>query len=210
MKVSKVADIVEGEVMLTVTGRAVADLAAILTNMREPEDANRDFQWHLEIVIGQGPSARAVRVPLQTPISTRDSLNEPLLLADGTLLFFRNRLFRAERSPRTPSEREEVGLRVKKAVYDEDNELAALRSAVANCEAAAAYTKSGARREPLPDDVKLLVWARDGGSCVRCGSKQALHFDHVIPVAKGGGNLAENVQLLCQLCNLRKSDKIAT
>jgi 5-methylcytosine-specific restriction endonuclease McrA len=76
-------------------------------------------------------------------------------------------------------------------------------------EAAIAFQQSGPKREVIPDDVKLLVWSRDGGACTRCGAKQQLHFDHVIPVAKGGSNVPVNIQLLCQPCNLRKSDKIA-
>ena len=44
-----------------------------------------------------------------------------------------------------------------------------------------------ARRERIPDEVKALVWERDDGRCVRCGAEHDLQFDHVIPVAKGGG-----------------------
>ena len=65
------------------------------------------------------------------------------------------------------------------------------------------------KRQAISEDIKLLVWTRDGGACTRCAARQQLHFDHVIPVAKGGGNSAENIQLLCQPCNLRKSDKVA-
>jgi len=114
-----------------------------------------------------------------------------------------------ERSPRDAFERDEVSLRIKKAVYDEEFELSSLRAAVANLEAAIEFQKSGPKRDPIPEEVKLLVWARDGGCCVRCGSKQELHFDHIIPVAKGGGNSEANIQILCQTCNLKKSDKIA-
>ena len=78
-----------------------------------------------------------------------------------------------------------------------------------NVEAAIEYQRSGPKRDPIADDVKLLVWARDGGACVRCGSKENLHFDHIIPVAKGGGGEVTNIQILCQRCNLQKSDKIA-
>jgi hypothetical protein len=124
------------------------------------------------------------------------------------LVYFRDRLFMSERLPRL-SERAEVVLRVKKAVYDEEAELSTLRAAVANIEAAIEFQKSGPKRNPIPEDVKLLVWARDGGHCVRCGSEQELHFDHIIPVAKGGGNIAANIQILCQTCNLKKSDRIA-
>jgi hypothetical protein len=114
-----------------------------------------------------------------------------------------------ERLPRTIAERDEVALRVKKATYDEEVELSSLRAAVANLEAAIEFEKSGPKRSPIPEDVKLVVWARDGGSCIRCGSRQDLHFDHIIPVAKGGGNSEANIQILCQSCNLTKSDKIA-
>ncbi|MBV8860157.1 MAG: HNH endonuclease, partial [Acidobacteria bacterium] len=57
--------------------------------------------------------------------------------------------------------------------------------------------------------VKLLVYTRDEGKCVRCGSMENLHFDHIIPVSKGGGTSESNIQLLCDYCNLQKSDKIA-
>jgi hypothetical protein len=38
------------------------------------------------------------------------------------------------------------------------------------------FQRTGARREPISDDVKMLVWSRDGGACVRCGSRENLHF----------------------------------
>lgn len=64
------------------------------------------------------------------------------------------------------------------------------------------------RRERIPDEVRVLVWERDEGSCVRCGAEDDLQFDHVIPVAKGGGVTAENIQILCGDCNRAKSASI--
>lgn len=61
-----------------------------------------------------------------------------------------------------------------------------------------------AKRAPIPQDVKMTVWQRDGGRCVACESQQNLEFDHVIPVAMGGSNTARNLQLLCETCNRRK------
>lgn len=61
-------------------------------------------------------------------------------------------------------------------------------------------------REPIADEVKRLVWQRDEGRCRSCGARDQLQFDHVIPVAHGGGNQAENIQLLCSRCNLDKSE----
>jgi len=63
-------------------------------------------------------------------------------------------------------------------------------------------------RERIPDDVKNFVWRRDEGKCVRCGSRENLEFDHIIPVSKGGSNTARNIQLLCETCNRKKSNKI--
>ena len=211
MRVSKVADIVEGRLMCTVSGPTRDALARILRNSSKVANPRPYFYWSMEVKTGKGAAGRSK--PPETVgnflISNDDCLDAPLFVCKGKLVYFCDRLFLPERPPTTTNEREEIVLRVKKAVYDEDNELTALRAAVANLEAAVEFSKSGSRRDPIPDDVKLLVWTRDGGSCVRCGSKQHLHFDHVIPVAKGGGNCAENIQILCQACNLRKGDKIA-
>lgn len=65
------------------------------------------------------------------------------------------------------------------------------------------------RRRIIPTHVKIAVWNRDGGKCVKCGATDELHFDHILPYAKGGTSLTtENVQLLCARHNLQKSDKI--
>ena len=61
----------------------------------------------------------------------------------------------------------------------------------------------------IPTAVKLEVWKRDKGRCVKCGSQDNLHFDHIIPYSKGGSSLvAENIQILCARHNLIKRDKI--
>ena len=61
----------------------------------------------------------------------------------------------------------------------------------------------------IPTAVKLEVWKRDKGMCIQCGSKDNLHFDHIIPYSKGGSSLVvENVQLLCARHNIAKKDKI--
>ncbi len=65
------------------------------------------------------------------------------------------------------------------------------------------------RRRVIPTSVKLEVWKRDGGKCSICGATNELHFDHIVPFAKGGTSLtAANVQLLCARHNLAKSDRI--
>jgi hypothetical protein len=65
------------------------------------------------------------------------------------------------------------------------------------------------RRRVIPTAVKLAVWKRDGGKCIKCGATDELHFDHDLPWSKGGTSLTEeNVQLLCARHNLQKSDNI--
>jgi hypothetical protein len=76
-------------------------------------------------------------------------------------------------------------------------------------DAEAARLDEAQRRRLIPSFVKQEVWRRDQGKCVKCGSPDELHFDHVLPFSKGGTSLtAENVQLLCARHNLQKSANI--
>ncbi len=65
------------------------------------------------------------------------------------------------------------------------------------------------RRAPIPREVRRAVWARDGGRCVACGASFDLQYDHVIPLALGGADTVENLQILCAPCNREKGAAIA-
>ena len=66
---------------------------------------------------------------------------------------------------------------------------------------------------------------RDGNACKQCGWKfgdpvptisrrtgfttyRTLEIDHIIPVALGGTNAVENLQILCTTCNARKGARL--
>ena len=67
---------------------------------------------------------------------------------------------------------------------------------------------AGGRTRHIPQSVKHEVWHRDGGKCKLCGSNDRIHYDHIIPYSKGGSNGVENIQILCDSCNLSKGDRI--
>ena len=63
-------------------------------------------------------------------------------------------------------------------------------------------------RKPISSEVRREVWRRDGGVCVKCGSRKNLEYDHIVPISKGGSNTARNIELLCEACNRAKSNFI--
>jgi 5-methylcytosine-specific restriction endonuclease McrA len=64
------------------------------------------------------------------------------------------------------------------------------------------------RREAIPERVRHEVWRRDRGTCVQCGSRARLEFDHIIPVSRGGSSTPRNLELRCEPCNRRKGARI--
>lgn len=63
-------------------------------------------------------------------------------------------------------------------------------------------------RKRITSEVRREVWRRDGGKCAKCGSRENLEYDHIIPITKGGSNTVRNIELLCEVCNRAKSDLI--
>ncbi|MBI3319102.1 MAG: HNH endonuclease [Candidatus Omnitrophica bacterium] len=61
--------------------------------------------------------------------------------------------------------------------------------------------------------LRYAILKRDGFRCVKCGGSPAtqpgvqLHIDHVQPWTKGGVTSQENLQTLCEECNLGKSNR---
>lgn len=62
-------------------------------------------------------------------------------------------------------------------------------------------------RNISPSTRKALLEAYNY-KCAYCGSSENLQIDHIHPVSKGGWKNWDNLQVLCQDCNLRKSNKL--
>lgn len=77
-----------------------------------------------------------------------------------------------------------------------------------------AFPASHKQRTPRDPSwrMRFLVNRRDRFTCRACGRSPAtepgvvLHVDHIEPWSKGGETTMENLQTLCQVCNLGKSD----
>ena len=71
-------------------------------------------------------------------------------------------------------------------------------------------TKEG-QRKAMTNTLRYDIMKRDNFRCVLCGRSSAdgavLHVDHIIPIAKGGKTVPENLRTLCQECNSGKRDK---
>jgi 5-methylcytosine-specific restriction endonuclease McrA len=223
ISVFKAFSIIEGELhnepLPSRSKVRAGDLAAALTSL-DAGDAGP--AWTMVLTIGTGPGSREMRIPLRAIEAEpyKRSFTQPLpfyelgtssnaAVADtfSSLWLYRDSIYVTERVPR-PSETTEVALRIKVLQFRQDKAIQRLSEQVANFEAAEVHQRAGAKREFISDDVKLLVWTRDGGACVKCGAAKELHFDHVIPLARGGGNDANNLQLLCRSCNLAKGDRL--
>ncbi|MGF1463226.1 MAG: HNH endonuclease [Maricaulaceae bacterium] len=59
-----------------------------------------------------------------------------------------------------------------------------------------------------PAFTRFNVFLRDGFSCVYCGSREELTFDHLIPRSKGGRTTWDNIVTACAPCNLRKGGRM--
>lgn len=167
-----------------------------------------DGRYVFPLSIGQGPSARTIA--LELPETYNPSENEPLPFStqpDGTadgLWVYREHIVKVEGGGLASDEN--LLLRIKHAVLREEKIIARIRREI---EAFENLDKiSSARRERISESVRLFVWQRDDGKCVKCGSRESLEFDHIIPVALGGSNTDRNIQLLCERCNREKGKNL--
>lgn len=74
---------------------------------------------------------------------------------------------------------------------------------------------AGGASRGIPAHVKREVWMRDEGRCTFvgvdgtcCGTREALEFDHILPVARGGESTTANVRLRCRTHNQVEADRV--
>lgn len=65
--------------------------------------------------------------------------------------------------------------------------------------------KAGSKGRHSAEDAESL-YALQKGKCAACKERLGgkYHVDHVIPLAAGGSNGRENIQILCPSCNISK------
>jgi len=77
------------------------------------------------------------------------------------------------------------------------------------------YLLSGEKNEKFlsirqfDDRTKTTVYEQQGGKCAICGKDfeiSEMHADHIKAWSNGGKTIAENCQMLCSDCNLKKSN----
>ena len=77
---------------------------------------------------------------------------------------------------------------------------------------ASAFAKE--QRTLMTKKLREFIKKRDNFTCCNCGNSThvepnlLLEIDHIIPIAKGGCTVEENLQTLCWKCNRTKSSKI--
>lgn len=66
-------------------------------------------------------------------------------------------------------------------------------------------------RQKLTSALRERIKQRDNYTCQLCGKQMldnvGIHIDHIIPISKGGQTVENNLQVLCSVCNLKKSNK---
>lgn len=73
------------------------------------------------------------------------------------------------------------------------------------------YNQANQRKLMTPE-LRNKIKERDNYTCQICGKympdEVGLHIDHIIPISKGGKTVEQNLQVLCDKCNLRKSNRV--
>jgi hypothetical protein len=74
--------------------------------------------------------------------------------------------------------------------------------------------RTGSNPRYIPNAVRQAVWARDKGQCTfvsesghQCEARTQIEYDHIDPVARGGGATVRNIRLRCRAHNQFEAEK---
>jgi len=150
-------------------------------------------------------------------IFIEDAENEPINIEErisggwktggtwaGTGWAFKGYVYEIEYKDQLPYSKEEEELLILEHYDNERKKFEGLKRKYKS----KAIEEEAYKRERISEEVRIAVWRRDDGKCAHCGSREKLEYDHIVPVSKGGGNTARNIELLCESCNRKKSNRI--
>lgn len=67
-------------------------------------------------------------------------------------------------------------------------------------------------REALTEDQKMTIARKSDDRCAWCGKKVFFGYgatvDHFVPIKKGGTNEMQNLVMMCEICNKKKSSRL--
>jgi 5-methylcytosine-specific restriction endonuclease McrA len=159
--------------------------------------------------VGQGPAARTIKVRVRiTQEKMIQQESEPISLKDelgSDFWLFRNRVVKIANTEGMGED--ELLIHIKHHVLRAESKWSRIKKQVDAFENL--ERTPTAKRERIPESVRLFVWQRDEGKCVKCGSQEKLEYDHIIPFADGGSNTERNIQLLCEQCNRQKGKTVS-
>jgi len=59
-------------------------------------------------------------------------------------------------------------------------------------------------RKTIHEELRNKIFKRDKYKCKKCGAKEDLTIDHIIPFSGGGTTEINNLATLCRKCNSKK------
>jgi len=126
-------------------------------------------KYFCPITLGKGQGMRTI--DLELPSTWNYEADEPISVAADfrhNCYLYKNRLVQVARNNGIPET--ELLLRIKHLVLKQEKELARIEKEVQAFENLAQV--ADARRDQIPESVRLFVWQRDRGKCVKCDSNE--------------------------------------
>ena len=174
-----------------------AKLSAVVTSAANNEKKYRKYKADAETLLGvKSGDAAKVRLfdSLEVKLCKRRLLKPPV-----SPVFHCTAEYISPKGQNHASRTADYTLKQLKAIAEQHQKNV-------DFEASKAY-----QRKLMTDSLRYDVMKRDNFRCVLCGRSAQegvkLHVDHILPVAKGGKTVPENLRTLCDQCNLGKSDK---